>query len=496
MLKLFGIPILSLFVLAALPIAYAYSEVTIVPAAGSGAPGCETEPDGCYLPSTATVDVGGVVIMTNTDSAAHTYTSGTPDGGPDGVFDTSLLMVNNSFEWNPMTVGEQPYFCMVHPWMVGSILVTPFIGDNFSNDDEFFARVPTNLVELTVHSDKSSYFFGDSIKITGTTNPNTSLENKISLSEVRVVDAFGNALSGISTDQQIQLTADLTNNQKTEQPFAYIIQILDDHDTVVSISWITGSLSSEQSFGSALSWIPEESGKFHGKIFIWDSIDTAASLGVIATFDLDVGTGTKPLTNLTIKDYDVIPLSLMFVSPRKNMVLLDEMQPINNRFGGTYVAQGSMWDEYGEYQIKAVYGDQITTSSFSLKEVSQNFIPEDPVDDPVRDPVDDPVRDPVDDPVRDPVDDPVRDPVDDPVRDPVDDPVRDPVDDPVRDPVDDINPLILITVGGSIAVGIGIAVAKGVFTGGSSSSSTSAKPTSQKPSTIDIKINYEVGFEK
>ncbi|MGH1522344.1 MAG: PEFG-CTERM sorting domain-containing protein, partial [Nitrosopumilus sp.] len=92
-------------------------------AAGSGAPGCEETADGCYLPSTATVDVGGVVIMTNTDSAAHTYTSGTPDGGPDGVFDTSLLMVNNSFEWNPMTVGEQPYFCMVHPWMQGVIIV-------------------------------------------------------------------------------------------------------------------------------------------------------------------------------------------------------------------------------------------------------------------------------------------------------------------------------------------------------------------------------------
>ena len=114
---------LSLFMLIALPTTHAYSEVTIEPANGSGTPGCETTSSGCYLPSTATVDVGGVVIMTNTDSAAHTYTSGTPDGGPDGVFDTSLLMVNNSFEWNPMTVGEQPYFCMVHPWMQGVIIV-------------------------------------------------------------------------------------------------------------------------------------------------------------------------------------------------------------------------------------------------------------------------------------------------------------------------------------------------------------------------------------
>jgi predicted secreted protein with PEFG-CTERM motif len=61
--------------------------------------------------------------MTNTDSAAHTYTSGTPDGGPDGVFDTSLLMVDGSYEWTPTTAGEYPYFCMVHPWMQGIIIV-------------------------------------------------------------------------------------------------------------------------------------------------------------------------------------------------------------------------------------------------------------------------------------------------------------------------------------------------------------------------------------
>ena len=100
-----------------------HSEVTIVPAAGSGAPGCEETADGCYIPTTATVDVGGVVIMSNTDTAAHTYTSGTPDDGPDGVFDTSLLMAGSSFEWSPTETGEYPYFCMVHPWMQGTIIV-------------------------------------------------------------------------------------------------------------------------------------------------------------------------------------------------------------------------------------------------------------------------------------------------------------------------------------------------------------------------------------
>jgi len=122
-------------IVAMTPAAFAdHSEVTITPAPGSGAPGCEETAEGCYIPSTATVDVGGKVIMTNTDSAAHTFTSGTPDGGPDGVFDTSLLMVDGSYEWTPETVGEQPYFCMVHPWMQGLIIVQE-VGAEEETDD-------------------------------------------------------------------------------------------------------------------------------------------------------------------------------------------------------------------------------------------------------------------------------------------------------------------------------------------------------------------------
>ena len=126
------IAICSFFVLFAMvaglvattPAAYAdHSEVTILPADGSGVPGCEETADGCYIPTTATVDVGGVVIMSNTDTVAHTYTSGTPESGPDGIFDTSLLIAGGSFEWSPDTVGEYPYFCIVHPWMMGTIIV-------------------------------------------------------------------------------------------------------------------------------------------------------------------------------------------------------------------------------------------------------------------------------------------------------------------------------------------------------------------------------------
>ncbi len=123
----------SLFVLFAIvaglvaitPAAFAdHSEVTVIPASGSGAPGCEETAEGCYIPKEATVDVGGKVIFSNTDTAAHTFTSGAAtDETPGEVFNSSLVMAGSSYEWTPTTVGEVPYFCMVHPWMVGLIVV-------------------------------------------------------------------------------------------------------------------------------------------------------------------------------------------------------------------------------------------------------------------------------------------------------------------------------------------------------------------------------------
>ena len=68
-------------------------------------------------------DMGGVVIFSNTDSAAHTFTAGTVQETT-GEFDTGLLMAGNSYEWTAdVEPGTIPYFCLVHPWMVGQIIV-------------------------------------------------------------------------------------------------------------------------------------------------------------------------------------------------------------------------------------------------------------------------------------------------------------------------------------------------------------------------------------
>ena len=91
-------------------------------AMGSGAPGCETS-NACYLPADITISTGDTVQWDNVDNAAHTVSGGSPADGPSGVFDSSLLMAGGEYSFTFDDVGNYDYFCMVHPWMVGSVTV-------------------------------------------------------------------------------------------------------------------------------------------------------------------------------------------------------------------------------------------------------------------------------------------------------------------------------------------------------------------------------------
>jgi plastocyanin len=90
---------------------------------GSGVPGCD-ETNECYIPYNVSISVGDEVTWSNDDSAAHTVTSGMPTDGPDGNFDSSLFMAGNTFSVTFDEAGEYPYFCMVHPWMIGNVSVS------------------------------------------------------------------------------------------------------------------------------------------------------------------------------------------------------------------------------------------------------------------------------------------------------------------------------------------------------------------------------------
>jgi hypothetical protein len=71
-----------------------------------------------------TIKAGEKISWINDDCAAHTVTSGTPDNGPDGKFDSSLFIPESTYEMTFNEKGIFHYYCLVHPWKIGKIIVT------------------------------------------------------------------------------------------------------------------------------------------------------------------------------------------------------------------------------------------------------------------------------------------------------------------------------------------------------------------------------------
>jgi plastocyanin len=93
-------------------------------------PGATTLTDTAVSPNPIQAKVGQTVVWTNDDSAFHTVTSGSA-GAPDAgkAFDsglagpTALTAKGKTFEHKFDTAGEYPYFCTLHPAMVGIVTV-------------------------------------------------------------------------------------------------------------------------------------------------------------------------------------------------------------------------------------------------------------------------------------------------------------------------------------------------------------------------------------
>jgi len=77
----------------------------------------------CFLPGEVTIGIGESITWHNDSGVIHTVTSGSSEDGPDGVFDSSIVMAGDTFTHTFTEAGQYNYFCSIHPWMQGSVLV-------------------------------------------------------------------------------------------------------------------------------------------------------------------------------------------------------------------------------------------------------------------------------------------------------------------------------------------------------------------------------------
>jgi cytochrome c oxidase subunit 2 len=103
-----------------------------VPAGPPGTPltileGASVQGSPNFDPDTLTVKKGDKITVTNKDTLPHTVTSGTGPTDPNNAkqFDTSIIEAGATadIETTSLTAGTYPFFCSVHPYMTGKLIV-------------------------------------------------------------------------------------------------------------------------------------------------------------------------------------------------------------------------------------------------------------------------------------------------------------------------------------------------------------------------------------
>lgn len=92
--------------------------LAVLPALASTPPAVEIKND-AFSPRTLTIASGQTVTFTNDDDDAHTVTAA------DGSFDSKGLDTNGRWRHTFAKAGTYTYFCELHPFMKGTIVVKP-----------------------------------------------------------------------------------------------------------------------------------------------------------------------------------------------------------------------------------------------------------------------------------------------------------------------------------------------------------------------------------
>jgi len=138
---------LGIFFLAIISSNHAYAENrTVTIPNGASKPHFETEAKFWYSPPVLTIHKDDVVKWLNSDTEIHTVTSGRGidrgqlaqgkmNGTSDGYFDSGPFRPGQSWSFTFDKEGTFYYFCTIHPWMVGAIVVSQTIPD-YATDAE------------------------------------------------------------------------------------------------------------------------------------------------------------------------------------------------------------------------------------------------------------------------------------------------------------------------------------------------------------------------
>ena len=113
---------------------------------------------------------------------------------------------------------------------------------------------------------------------------------------LHILDNNGNKIEAAGVDQQILITSELKNSASKSQNFSYILQIHNEKEESVLLSWVDGMLVAKQHIEPAISWMPKAPGKYTATVFVWESLQNPTALSPPVQVDIDVSETKQSVT--------------------------------------------------------------------------------------------------------------------------------------------------------------------------------------------------------
>ena len=133
--------------------------------------------------------------------------------------------------------------------------------------DEIYAK----YVDYTL---PKPYSKSDNLEIITSAKLNSAIPalKRVTNLPISLTDNLGNSLQSFQSNNRIQVVGSIINEQNFNQKFVYLIQVKDQDEKVVSLSWVSGELTVNQNLDVSQSWFPKHSGDFTIETFVWNSL--------------------------------------------------------------------------------------------------------------------------------------------------------------------------------------------------------------------------------
>ena len=158
----------------------------------------------------------------------------------------------------------------------GNFISTFSLSENTSSGNRLYA-IPgdTIIAKYDDHTLPKPFSKSDSqnIETSAIVDYSISPINRIQTSPISLSDGFGNPITSLLSETQIQIVGTIENQINYDQEFIYFFQIKNSDNSVISLSWIQGKLSPNQILDISQSWIPKTSGNYVLETYVWNSLN-------------------------------------------------------------------------------------------------------------------------------------------------------------------------------------------------------------------------------